>query len=207
MEAALTAQERAPDGIVRVAGGLRQAVEEALRTDAAWVWILEGSTAPRPGALGALLDGLERVGDLPEPGVLAGVTVTPQGKVDRSRALWYRRNQIDLAMSSAVRRLLPIRASAGPALVRRAAAASELPSARAPLSAGALLEWTARMLRARVGYLVPESESEPLDDAGNPLRDPRTALRLLLGRSLVRFDRLTYGYELAERTFARSIER
>jgi len=116
-------------------------------------------------------------------------------------------NQIDLAMSSAARRLLPVRASAGPVLVRRRAAAVDLPSERAHLSAGAVLEWTARMLRSRVGYLVPESETDALDSARDPMRDPLTAMRLLLGRSLVRFDRLTYGYELAERTFARSIER
>ena len=192
---------------MRSGGGLRRAVEDALGTDAEWIWVLDPSTTPRPGALRTLLEGLDRVGELPEPDVLAGVTVTPNGQVDRSRSLWYRRNQIDVAMSSAVRRLLPVRASAGPVLVRRRAAAVDLPSERAPLSAGAVLEWTARMLRSRVGYLVPDSETDALDSARDPMRDPLTAMRLLLGRSLVRFDRLTYGYELAERTFARSIER
>jgi hypothetical protein len=207
LESALAAQERAPEKIVRNAGGLRWALEQALAAGTDWIWVLDGSTLPRPRALGSLLDALDRADGLQEADVLSGVTVTPDGQIDKTRSLWYRRSQIDMAITVAERRLLPVRASAGPALVRRRAAAVDLPSRRTAFSAATVLEWTARILRTGTGYLVPESESESTGHGDDPLSNPITALRLLLGRSFVRFDRLTLGYELAERAFTRSIER
>ena len=207
VEAALAAQQHPPDETIRTDAGLRSALERALATGCDWVWLLDGATAPRPDALQALLDGLRRAKGLPAPSLLAGVAVGADGQIDARRSLWYRRNQINITMGTVGRRLLPVRATAGPALVRSSAAAELVPGGRTPLSPAGVLRWTARILRGRVGYLVPEAESEIVDPARDPMGEPLTALRLLLGRSLVRFDRLTYGYELAERTFVRPVER
>jgi hypothetical protein len=202
-EGLLTAQSRSPDRLVTAARGLRPAVEAACGTGAEWLWLLDGLVVPRPGALAALLDGVARADGLEQPSVLAAVVVDRHGGVDPRHPVWYRPNQIDLAMMAASRRLLPVRAAAGSVLVRADAAVAEPPPPRA-LDPHGVLEWTARILRSGTGYLVPESEGEAVAGARDPAADPRTAGRLLLGGAFVRLDRLRYGYELAERAIARS---
>ena len=182
-----------------VADGLRQGVVRALGTDADWIWVLDGSAAPRPGALDALLEGLARVDGLPQPCLLTGVVVTPDGRVDPNRAPWYRRFQIDVALRSADHELVPVRGTPGPVLVHRRAAALDLPRDRTAITPRSVLEWTARVLRHRTGYLVPGSESVALDTAGDPLLAPATAARLLTGRAIVGTDRVGFVLELCER--------
>jgi len=206
LDRALAAQRRPPDHLVRDGGPLRGRLERALASGADWVWVLDGSVVPREGSLLELLHGLDRVGELQEPHVMTGVVLAPDGLVDEGRVLWYRRNQIDIAMASAEARLLPIRAATGSVLVRRDAVEAELPPERAHLAPAAVLEWTARILRTRTGYLAPESESEAVEPGYDPASDPVTAARLLFGGALQRFDRLRYGFELAERVGGRSAE-
>jgi hypothetical protein len=182
-----------------IADGLRQGVVRALGTDAEWLWVLDGTAAPRPGALDALLQGLTRVDGLPQPSLLTGVVVTPDGRVDPDRAPWYRRFQIEVALRSADAALVPLRGTPGPVLVHRRAAALDLPRDGAPVSPRAVLEWTTRVLRYRTGYLVPESESEAVERDGDPMLAPATAARLLMGRSLLGVDRVGFVFELCER--------
>jgi hypothetical protein len=182
-----------------VAGELRQGVVRALGTDADWIWVLDGSATPRPGALDALLEGLARVDGLPQPSLLTGVVVTPDGRVDPNRAPWYRRFQVDVALRSADVALVPVRGTPGPVLVHRRAAALDLPRDGAPVTPRGVLEWTTRVLRYRVGYLVPESESEAVETSGDPMLAPATAARLLLGRSILGTDRVGFVLELCER--------
>jgi hypothetical protein len=178
---------------------LRQGVVRALATDAEWIWVLDGSAVPGPGALDALLASLERIDGLPQPSVLTGVVLTPDGRVDPDRTPWYRRFQLDVALTSADRSLLPVRGTPGPALVHRWPAALDLPRDGAPIGPRGVLEWTTRVLRHRTGYLVPDSESEALGSGGDPLLAPATAARLLLGRAIVGTDRVGFVLELCER--------
>ena len=190
----------APSGVDVVrAERLRAGVERALAGGADWLWVLDGTALPRAGALEALLEGLERVDGLPAPSLLTGVIVGPDGRVDPNRTPWYRRFQIDVALSSADQGLAPVRGSTGPVLVHRDAAAADLPRPRARLAPGPLLEWTAYVLRERTGYLVAESESDALDTRPDPMRTLATAARLLLGRPLRRLDRVGFALELSER--------
>jgi hypothetical protein len=207
LERAVEAQTSPPERVVSGAGGLRSAVESALTTGADWLWLLEGSSAPRREALAAMREALDRLDGLPDPAVLGGVVVTPAGPVDETRSLWYRPNQLEVAMSSVGRRLLPICASSGPALVNARSAQSQLPSRRARLEAGALVEWTARLLRHATGYLVPESEAEATGGWRDPVQEPRVAGRLLLGTAFGWFDRVRLAYELAQRLRPASFER
>ena len=197
---AIDAQKRPPDAAIDASGALRAALEQALEKQAGWIWLLDGSAAPRPEALNALVDGLERTQGLEEPALLSGIVLDSDGQPGE---LWYRRNQIDLAMAAAGCRLLPIRATAAPVLVRREAAAEHLPPPRARLTPGGVLEWTAYLLRSGTGYLVPESESDSLVADRDPLEDPVLAARLLLGGAFARLDRVRFGYALAERAAGR----
>ena len=178
---ALAAQDRPADLIVDGNGSLRDAAARALATDASWLWVLDGSAAPRPGALLALLTALERVDGPPGPVLLAGVVMTADEEVDSRLAPWSRALPAEKVMAAAGRRLFPIRAAVGSVLVDRGGI--ERGSAPRPelQPSSALLEWTARLLRRREGYWVAESESETLAGAANPAGDPRLVATLLTG--------------------------
>jgi hypothetical protein len=195
---ALTSGDCAPQLIVEDTR-LRAGLERALATGADWIWVLDGSAVPRPNALGLLLEALDRTDGLPEPALLTGVVVAADGRVDANRPPWYRRYQLHVAVDSADRGLLPVRASVGPALVSRGAAEAALPPGSAPVSPGAVLEWTATVLRQSTGYLVPESASEAVGRVRDPLRSPVTAARLVFRRGVGPRDRVGTLLELAER--------
>ena len=175
-------------------------LNRALATGADWVWILDGSATPRPGAIDILRAGLERVAELPPPSLLTGVVVGPDGRIADGRTPWYRRFQIHISLDSAERGLLPVRAAVGPTLVHRDAVAAVSPPPRAALAPGPVFEWTARLLRDRVGYLVSGCESEAAAPGRDPLRSPLVAARLILGRAVGRPDRVAVALEISERT-------
>jgi hypothetical protein len=178
---------------------LRPGVERALAAGADWIWVLDGSAVPRPDALAALLAALERSQGLPEPSLLTGVVVDSGGRVAADRSPWYRRYTMDVTLSSVERGLLPVRASIGPALVRSDAAAATPPPDGARVALDDVLGWTAALLRDRTGYLVPESESESVAEAADPLGRLTTAARLMLSDAMGRWDRTGVALELAER--------
>jgi hypothetical protein len=184
---------------------LRAALERALASGADWLWVIDGTAVPRPGALAALAAARDRLGDLPPPVLLTGLVVGADGRAHPRRGPWYHRFGIDLALLAADRGVVPVRGSRGPMLVRRDAAAAALPRPGAPFTAAAVLEWSALLLRPDrgAGYLVPESESVGEARAGDPMRGPGTVARLLLGRALRRLDRVALLLELAEQAGVR----
>lgn len=183
---------------------LRSGLERALATGADWIWVLDGSAIPKPDALAALLAGLERSEGLPEPSLLTGVVVDSHGRVARERSPWYRRYTMDVALEGAERGLLPVRGTPGPALVRREAVEAHAADVDTRLVPEDVLCWTVMLLRERTGYLVPESESEIVPGAGDPLRRPTTALRLMRSSAMARWDRLGVALEFAERAGRRA---
>jgi hypothetical protein len=198
LERSLGEQDPAPVAVV-ADSRLRAGLERALATGADWIWVLDGTAVPRPDALRLLLEALDRTDGLPAPSLLTGVVVGADGRVDSSRSPWYRRYQLHVAVESADRGLLPVRASVGPALVSRDAAEAVLPSESASVSPAAVLEWTATLLPQRTGYLVPESESEGVGPARDPLRSPVTAARLIFRLGIGPRDRVGTLLEFAER--------
>jgi hypothetical protein len=177
--------------------------EPALRRAAGagddWLLVCDRALAPRGAAADALLAAVGRVDGLPAPVLLAAVVVDRAGAVDDGRAAWYRRAPTELAMAAAERRLLPIRAAAGPVLVRAEAASATPPRASAAFEPGELLEWTARLLRDGAGYLVPQSEYTAPSATRDPALRPLTAARLLAGTAFAGTDRLRVAAELFER--------
>jgi hypothetical protein len=204
---AVAAQQLPPAAVVDGAGGLASAIAGALATGSDWIWVLDGSALPRDDALAALVAALRHLDGLVAPDLLTGVVVGAGGRVEEAGALWCRRDQVDLALDAADRRLVPVRAALGSVLVRRDAAAADPPADRAASTPAALVEWTARLLRRRTGYLVTASEADAVAPGYDPAGEPRTAARLLLGGALPGFDRLRYGIELVERVRARSARR
>lgn len=201
--AALAAQSPEAPEVVEESR-LRAGVERAVATGADWVWVLDGSATPRPDALAALLAALARTDGLPPPSLLTGVVVGDDGRVAANRSPWYRRFQIDVSLESADRGLAPVRAAVGPALVAREAVEASPPPVRARLTPAAVFEWTARLLRERTGYLVPDSRSEAARATPDFLRDPLTVARLIVGGAVIRPDRVALALELSERAGRRA---
>ena len=199
LERALAGQEVGPRSVVESADPLGAGLRRALRLGAEWVWLLDESAIPRPSALLALVEALDRIEGLPRPAILAGAVVGPSGEVDPSLAPWYRRAPTENAMTAAEWRLLPIRAAGGPVLVSRRAIETEQPPRPRLSTASAMLEWTARLLRSRRGYWVPESEHLAGAEARDPAAQPLASAALLLGGSFTGSERLGVGFELAER--------
>jgi len=163
-------------------------------TGADWIWVLDGSVAPSSGALRVLMEAVRGLGSGDQPALLAGVTLDRRGAVDPSRAAWYRRAPTEAALEAAELGLLPIRAAAGSVLVSRRAALAEGGPRPGLALPGAMLEWTARLLRTRKGYWVPESTGETLSPA--PV-DRSSACAVLAGAAFAGADRLRAALTLA----------
>lgn len=203
---ALAEQDTRPGTVVGHEGTLGTGLGRALASGADWIWVLDPCAIPRHGSLTALLDALYRTDELDPPTLLAGAVLGPGGEVDPARAPWYRRTPTESAMSAVALRLLPIRATGGPVLVHRDALQAERPPRPQLPRAGALLEWSARLMHSRSGYWVPQSEFE-LQANGAPT--PRHALvagALLLGGGFTGSDRLRVSFELLEQAMVRSRE-
>lgn len=198
LAAAVARQSRPPDATVRHPGPPTVGLRRALATGCDWVWVLDGHATPGDFALAALLSALERARDLRPPAVLAGVVRTDHHALDLSLTPWYRRTPTELAMRAVESGLLPIRAAPAPVLVaRRAIAAAGSPRSRLEHS-GAVLEWTARLLRDGTGYWVPESESVALGPSPRRMGFRATGA-LLAGGALTGVDRVRGASELRAR--------
>lgn len=183
LDARLTAQERAPDAVLRSAAVLGSGLEQALRTGPDWLWILDGSALPRPAALARLVERADEHEELPAPDVLASAVLGADGSVAAAHAPWFRRGETDLALRAALARVLPVRAArAGSLLVRADAARASDPPLGDLDDPGAALEWTARLLRRGTAYLVPASvaDAAPAPERGAEA-DVKAVAALLAG--------------------------
>lgn len=196
---ALAGQLRPQDGVVEHGGLIREGLRKTAERSPDWIWVLDGNSIPRAGALDALLDAATRVDRLPDALALASVVVDRNGRADRGHAAWYRRDATETAMRAAELRLLPIRAAAGPIMFDRRAAEAITPPRRSLQATGAVLEWSACVLRSRVGYLVPDSECELVGAGSDPLRNPIVAARLVGGRAFIGIDRVRVVFDAIER--------
>jgi len=183
-------------------------VERVSAAGIQWRWLRDGTAEPAPDALERLTGALAELRSLPSPALLASKVVDCDGAVVPALAPWYRRDDPALAMDAAGCGVLPIRAAGtGSVLVRDDVLdAAGAPRRGLPPGAAAL-EWTARMLRGRVGYLVPASVAVAADaprapvgalDA-RPLHDLRAGAALLAGRAFSPREKLWLGLEVSLR--------
>jgi hypothetical protein len=215
VEAALAAQEERPGAIVRAARLADAARGGALPAGAAWLWLLDGTAIPEPGALSALLARANDLGALPAPALLSSKVVCPQGRLAAAHVAWYRRGQTELAMLAAAGRLLPIRAASAGSLLVRSDRASAPAGPLDPLSGqGAALAWTAALLRDAAGYLVPASVAVAPDDGpgvagtrnGEPADDLEIGTVMLLSGAFAARERLWLTAQIGGDAWAASRE-
>lgn len=165
-----------------------------------WLWLLEGDVAPEPEALARLVAPLEDLGDLPMPIVLAGKVLGPDGRLHPDSAPWIPLLDRLGVIAAARRRLVALRlARWGSLLVHRSAVARHgLPRADFADSADDL-EWTGRMLRDDVGYLVPHSvavRAAPTHPPGLSSAEVRDRVRMVRGDGWVGHEPLWFTFML-----------
>lgn len=135
--------------------GLTWAVEQG---SAERYWLMDDDTEPTPTALQDLLDALPRTGSLPAPVILASKVLWTDGEVHRMNWPFPRWEPRGFAISACESELLPLRACTWVSMLvhRRAIEEHGAPN-RHWFMWGDDIEWTARVLKRDVGYLVPQS--------------------------------------------------
>lgn len=210
MDQAVDRQTRQPDRQLAVAAGRRDGYEElrlGLPEETDWLWLLDGSALPEPTALERLLDTLGEAG-LPRPALMASKVIRADGSLDPAALPVAQVIDPDLAVDVFERRLLSLRVARGGSLLVQRSALDAVGSRRPRLSPfHDDLEWTARVLRDRLGLLVPGSVAVRGAGASGP--PPRAAhqevasrIRLLLGDALDRRDKPWFAFRFVEEGLA-----
>ncbi len=183
---------------VSSAGGRAAAMAQGIEQSAPaeWLWLLEPGTVPASDALERLLNPLE---GLPPPVLLAGKVVDANGDLHPTSAPAPRAADQGLMIRAARHRLVALRSARyGSLLVRRAAVTAAGPPRERRFGEEGDVEWTARLLKAGVGYLVPGSVAvrrAPGGLAGSrPLRE---RLAMMGPDAWTRDERLWLGIGLA----------
>jgi hypothetical protein len=227
LEAAVAAQTIAPATVRVTRDVLRDGAALARRSDADWLWLLDGSAVPRADALERLLgdlprlprlDNSERLHDLatrsaepPPPALVTGMVLDLDGGVASGLTAWYRREAAAVAVEAAGLRALPLRAAPlASVLVRREAAAAAPPPRLAAPGIAAAVAWTAGVLRDAPGFLVTTSVATAVEPSawprealsGDPADDLGGALALACSPGLGARDRFRTASDAALRARA-----
>ena len=208
--AALDRQTRPPDEVVvaRHAAGFQDAVRAALDRDMEWIWLLDGSVVPEPGALEGLLGSIGQLDLLPEPVLLASKVVSADGSPDPLSLPVPDVADPDLDYSAFDKRVLAVRVvRRGSLLVhRRGIERCGLPKLGFVFF-GDDLVWTARLLKPEPGLLVPGSvvvrhAASKREQASQRRASVGSGLRLLLSDGLELDEKPWFGGRLAEELLA-----
>jgi hypothetical protein len=150
---------------VRALGGrgggapdVARALVEAVAEPDDWLWLLRAGTVPAPEALEHLLKPLTLAQLDPAPVLLAGRVNDPHGRLDPASAPVLRNVDQQAVIRGARHRLLALRSARyGSLLLLRTAVEESGPPRLRGLGDEGDAEWTARLLKSQVGYLVPSS--------------------------------------------------
>lgn len=198
----LGGQTRPPEEVLVVGP---DGVRAALDADADWLWLLDGSVAPREDALARLLETLDSFEDLPSPDLLVSKIVRSDGSLDPGSLPVAQVRDPDLAVAAFERHLLSLRVARRGSLLVRTSAVVAI-AARWPHLDPFMddLEWTARLLKSRTGLLVPGSSATRLSRSTTrrAVRELPRRTRLLLGDSLELGDKPWFAFRFAEEALA-----
>jgi GT2 family glycosyltransferase len=188
------------------AAGFHAGLKAALRREARWLWLLDGSGLPRRGALERLLEPAAWGGSTEAPALVAGRVLLAGGELDVSAAPWPKVKPPDAAIDAYQRGAVAIRAARHGSLLvaREAVTARGLPRVDF-VADGDDLEWTGRLLRDALGLYAPGSVVVRQDGQAprpDPARELRNRTAMLFGRAFEGADRRWLALALAERAVA-----
>jgi len=141
------------------AGGFHFGLTEACRRDFDWVWLLDDDAHPRPDSLQKLLQGLERARGIgPEPSLMLSRLLWVDGRVHPMGIPWPDIRRPGLMLKARPHGLMPVRFGTYASMLvnLRIARMYPLPTA-AYFLYNDDLEYSGRLLRRGVGYLVQDS--------------------------------------------------
>lgn len=190
LQSAVAAQERPADLVARFSDTPSAAAD--------WLWILDGTALPCPGALAALLSVARRLDSIVSPVLLTTRIVGSDGCLAAAHVPVAPQNQTAMAVRTARMRVLPIRAATGGSLLVRREGLAALPRP----GMGPTLAWTAQHLREGGGFLVPSSLALARPVAHPWLEQAAMAAGLILGPGLNAKERLRFATEVCERALA-----
>lgn len=187
LQSASAAQERPAEIIA--------GISKASLANTDWIWLLDGTALPAPGALAALLAAAHRLDPVASPILLASVIVGSDGRLAPAHVPLAPQDKTAVAVRTAPLRVVPVRAVTGASLLIRSDRFIGSPRPGIAL----MVAWTARCLREGGGFLVPSSVAR-----ARPVTNPRfeqaaLAARLLLGTVLHPKERLRVAAEICER--------
>ncbi len=141
------------------AGGFHFGLAEACRRDFDWVWLLDDDAHPNPDSLQKLLEGLERARAIgPEPSLMFSRLLWVDGRTHPMGVPWPDIRKPGLMLKAHPLGLMPVRFGTYASMLvnLRAARAHPLPTA-AYFLYNDDLEYSGRLLRRGLGYLVRDS--------------------------------------------------
>lgn len=141
------------------AGGFHFGLAEACRRDFDWIWLLDDDAHPRPDSLQKLLEGLERARGIgSEPNLLLSRLLWVDERVHPMGVPWPDLRKPGLILKAHSHGLMPVRFGTYASMLvnLRAARSHPLPTA-AYFLYNDDLEYSGRLLRRGVGYLVRDS--------------------------------------------------
>ncbi len=187
LRGALTAQERPADLTARFSDTPGAAAD--------WIWLLDGTALPCPGALAALLAAAHRLDTVAAPILLASHILGSDGRSSPAHMPLAPQDQTAVAIRTAPLRVLLVRGvTGGSVLIRPGRFTGSPRPGIAPMVA-----WTARLLRDGRGFLVPSSVARDRPVANPWVEQAALAARLLLGSALRPKERLRLAADICER--------
>jgi rhamnopyranosyl-N-acetylglucosaminyl-diphospho-decaprenol beta-1,3/1,4-galactofuranosyltransferase len=142
------------------AGGFHEGMKRAYLAGAEWMWLMDDDTIPRPDALAELLAAAERAGHL-RPQLLASKALWTDGRLHPLNVPRIERARFGRIVGAAELRLLPIAtATFASLLVSRGAVARHGLPAKHFFVWSDDIDYTSRVLRDDIGFLVPTSVVE-----------------------------------------------
>jgi hypothetical protein len=194
--------------------------EELTPQDCDWVWLLEAGLLPEPPALERLLDAVAppaeasaEAADRPlrlPPVLAASRVLAADGGLDPAAAPVPEIRRPERVLAALEQGHVALRAARARSLLVRADAVRAAAPGPATDLAGTELTWTARLLRAAPGVLVPDSvvvRSRAARGLHRPPPARRAASTLRLLRGLESNEQLWFGSYLLERASASLRER
>lgn len=185
------------------AGGFHAGMRTAHGHGVAWLWLVDDDTIAAPDALERLLAAPWREGGLPEPSLLSSRVNWSDGTPHPMNTPILRRRDTEGLVQAAAVGLLPLRAATFVSLLvsSRAIDRHGLPRQEFFLQADDI-EFTARVLRSEVGYLVPDSVVEHRTATAHSfMSDPfrfyfhlRNTLYMLRGPAWAPAEKLALGW-------------
>ncbi len=208
--------EAAPPGVTLLAhegdhgpaGRFHEGMKQAYEAGFDWLWLLDDDVVPEPAALASLFEASTAVPELPEPYLLASKVLAPDGRLHPDHVPFPDTKRVPHAVRSVSGGLLPLRASSfASVIISRAAVRDHGLPVKSYFDRSYAREYSARLLREGIGFVVPRSvarlERAPGAASRDDLyRDVRNTVFMMRGDAWMGREKVQLAIDLAPKARA-----